>query len=221
MLGTFPDKLSASAERQLTRLGVEVHTSTPITGIDTHGVTTPAGSIGAATVLWGAGVAASPLGHAVTDHADRAGRVPVTAELTVEGHPDVFVIGDLAAARSDGVAVPGVAPAAQQGGQHVARCIEADIAGTRRPTFVYKDKGSMATIGRSKAVADLGPRLRFGGYLAWLIWCFVHIWSLIGFRSKLLTMSTWNWQYLTGQRTARLITGMAERRNFPNRSTEH
>ncbi len=221
VLGTFPDKLSASAERQLTRLGVEVHTSTPITGIDTHGVTTPAGSIAAATVLWGAGVAASPLGCAVTDHADRAGRVPVTAELTVEGHPDVFAIGDLAAARSDGVAVPGVAPAAQQGGQHVARCIQADIAGTRRPTFVYKDKGSMATIGRSKAVADLGPRLQFGGHLAWLIWCFVHIWSLIGFRSKLLTMSTWNWQYLTGQRTARLITGMAERRNLLNRSTEH
>lgn len=213
VLGTFPEKLSASAERQLTRLGVEVHTSTPITGIDTHGVTTGAGSIAAATVLWGAGVAASPLGRAVTDHADRAGRVPVTTELTVECHPDVFVIGDLAAARSDGVTVPGVAPAAQQGGRHVARCIEADIAGATRPTFVYEDKGSMATIGRSKAVADLGPRLQFGGYLAWLIWCFVHVWSLIGFRSKLLTMSTWNWQYLTGQRTARLITGMAERRN--------
>ncbi len=213
VLATFPEKLSESAAQQLVRLGVEVQTSTAVTDIDSSGVTTEVGSIPAATVLWGAGVAASPLGRAVTDNADRAGRVPVTGQLTIEGHPEVFVIGDLAAARSDGVPVPGVAPAAQQGGQHAARCIEADLAERTRPSFVYNDKGSLATIGRSKAVANLGPRLRFGGFAAWLIWGFVHIWSLIGFRSKLLTMSTWAWQYLTGNRGARLITGMSKRRN--------
>lgn len=213
VLATFPEKLSESAAQQLVRLGVEVQTSTAVTDIDSSGVTTEVGSIPAATVLWGAGVAASPLGRAVTDNADRAGRVPVTGQLTIEDHPEVFVIGDLAAARSDGVPVPGVAPAAQQGGQHAARCIEADLAERTRPSFVYNDKGSLATIGRSKAVANLGPRLQFGGFAAWLIWGFVHIWSLIGFRSKLLTMSTWAWQYLTGNRGARLITGMSKRRN--------
>jgi NADH dehydrogenase len=213
VLGTFPEKLSASAERQLTKLGVEVHTSTKVIGIDAHGVTTEAGSIPAATVLWGAGVAASPLGRAVTDNADRAGRVPVTADLTVDGHPNVFVIGDLAAAQCEGVAVPGVAPAAQQGGQHAARCVESDIEAEPRPTFVYKDKGSLATIGRSKAVANLSPRLQFGGYFAWLIWWLVHIRLLIDFRSRLLTMSGWGWQYVTGRRDARLITGRGSDRD--------
>ena len=208
VLGAFPEKLSASAERQLTKLGIEVMTSTPVTDIDADGVTTETGVISAATVLWGAGVAASPLGQIVSDETDRAGRVPVTGELSIEGNPNVFVIGDLAAARSDGEPVPGVAPAAQQGGQHVARCITADLAGEPRPTFVYKDKGSMATIGRSKAVANLGPRLQFGGYFAWLIWWLIHIWSLVDFRSKLRAMSGWGWQYWTGRRNARLITGL-------------
>ena len=207
VLGAFPEKLSASAERQLTKLGIEVMTSTPVTDIDNHGVTTETGVIAAATVLWGAGVAASPLGQTVSDETDRAGRVPVTAELALEGNPNVFVIGDLAAARSDGEPVPGVAPAAQQGGQYVARCITADLAGESRSKFIYKDKGSMATIGRSKAVANLGPRLQFGGYFAWLIWWVIHIWSLVDFRSKLRAMSGWGWQYWTGRRNARLITG--------------
>ncbi len=208
VLGTFPPRLSASAERQLVKLGIEVMTSTPVTDIDAHGVTTESGSVPAATVLWGAGVAASPIGREVTTETDRAGRVPVTAELTVDDHPNVFVIGDLAAARSHGEPVPGVAPAAQQGGRHAARCIEADLAGAERPTFVYKDRGSLATIGRTKAVADLSPRLQFGGYFAWLIWWVVHIWSLVDFRSKLRAMSGWGWQYWTGRRNARLITGV-------------
>ena len=207
VLGAFTEKLSASAERQLAKLGVDVQLSTPVIAIDEHGVTTEAGIIPAATVLWGAGVAASPLGRAVTDDADRAGRVPVRADLSIEGHPEVFVIGDLAAAQSDGKAVPGVAPAATQGGQHAARCIVADLAGNSRPLFKYKDKGSMATIGRSKAVAYLGPKLQFGGYFAWLVWWVVHIMTLIDFRSKASAMSNWGWQYLTGQRVARLITG--------------
>ena len=207
VLGAFTEKLSASAERQLAKLGVDVQLSTPVIAIDEHGVTTEAGIIPAATVLWGAGVAASPLGRAVTGDADRAGRVPVRADLSIEGHPEVFVIGDLAAAQSDGKAVPGVAPAATQGGQHAARCIVADLAGNSRPLFKYKDKGSMATIGRSKAVAYLGPKLQFGGYFAWLVWWVVHIMTLIDFRSKASAMSNWGWQYLTGQRVARLITG--------------
>jgi NADH dehydrogenase len=207
VLGAFTERLSASAKRQLVKLGVDVQLSTPVIAIDGHGVTTEAGTIPAATVLWGAGVAASPLGRAVTDDADRAGRVPVSADLSIEGHPEVFVIGDLAAAQSDGKAVPGVAPAATQGGQHVARCIAADLAGNSRPAFRYKDKGSMATIGRSKAVAYLGPKLQFGGYFAWLVWWVVHIMTLIDFRSKASAMANWGWQYLTGQRVARLITG--------------
>jgi NADH dehydrogenase len=209
VLGTFTEKLSASAERQLEKLGVEVQTGTMVTNIDAHGVETDAGSIPSATVLWGAGVAASPLGAALTDHPDPAGRVPVRADLSVDGH--VFVIGDLAAAESAGEAVPGVAPAATQGGRHVARCIEADLAGTARPDFGYKDKGTMATIGRSKAVAYLGPRLQFGGFFAWLVWWAVHISTLIDFRSKIFAMGSWGWQYVTGQRIARLITGRAHR----------
>ena len=207
VLGAFTEKLSASARRQLVKLGVDVQLSTPVTAIDEHGVATEAGMIPAATVLWGAGVAASPLGRAVTGDVDRAGRVPVSADLSIEGHPEVFVIGDLAAAQSDGKVVPGVAPAATQGGQHVASCIDADLAGTRRSMFRYKDKGSMATIGRSKAVAYLGPKLQFGGYFAWLVWWVVHIMTLIDFRSKASAMANWGWQYLTGQRVARLITG--------------
>jgi len=207
VLGAFTEKLSASAKQQLVKLGVDVQLSTPVTAIDEQGVTTEAGKIPAATVLWGAGVAASPLGRAVTGETDRAGRVPVGADLSLDGHPEVFVIGDLAAVQSDGKAVPGVAPAATQGGQHVARCIAADLAGNTRATFTYKDKGSMATIGRSKAVAYLGPRLQFGGYFAWLVWWVVHIMTLIDFRSKASAMANWGWQYLTGQRVARLITG--------------
>ena len=207
VLGAFTEKLSASAKQQLVKLGVDVQLSTPVTAIDEQGVTTEAGKIPAATVLWGAGVAASPLGRAVTGETDRAGRVPVGADLSLDGHPEVFVIGDLAAVQSDGKAVPGVAPAATQGGQHVARCIAADLAGNTRAPFTYKDKGSMATIGRSKAVAYLGPRLQFGGYFAWLVWWVVHIMTLIDFRSKASAMANWGWQYLTGQRVARLITG--------------
>ncbi len=213
VLGAFTEKLSASAERQLVKLGVEVQTSTPVTNIDVDGVATESGTIPAATVLWGAGVAASPLGQSVTDDADRAGRVPVRSDLSVDGHDHVFVIGDLAAVTSENEIVPGVAPAATQGGQHVARCIESDISGTERPTFGYKDKGSMATIGRSKAVAYLGPKLQFGGYFAWLIWWAVHIMTLIDFRSKVSAILSWGWQYLTGQRVARLITGRSARQN--------
>ncbi len=209
VLSAFPEELSASAERQLTDLGVEVRTSTMVEDLDGDMAMTDAGPIPTATVLWGAGVAASPLGGFLGVELDRAGRVTVEADLSVDQHPELFVIGDLAAVtQSNGAPVPGVAPAAQQGGRHVVRCIEADLAGRERPTFTYVDKGSMATIGRSAAVVDLGPKLRFSGYLAWVVWWLVHIWSLIDFRSRIQAMSGWGWQYLTGRRNARLITGI-------------
>lgn len=208
VLPPFPEKLQRSANRQLAHLGVEVKTSTRVTDITEDGVTTDDGYIGAATTIWAAGVSASPLGAQVAAETDRSGRAVVATDLSLADHPEVFVIGDVAAVTDgEGTKVPGVAPAAEQGGEHAAACIKADLTGADRPTFVYKDKGSMATIGRSKAVADLGPRLQFGGRAAWLLWGVVHVWSLIGFRSRLRTMGSWNWQYLTGQRGARLITG--------------
>lgn len=208
VLPPFPAKLQKSATKQLENLGVDVRVNTRVTDITEEGVTTSEGFIPAATTIWAAGVAASPLGAAIAAETDRAGRAVVQTDLSLAEHHNIFVIGDVAAATDNmGKPVPGVAPAATQGGQHAAKCIEADLAGRPRPTFVYKNKGSMATIGRSKAVADLGPRLQFGGTLAWMVWCFVHIWQLINFRSKLRTMGSWNWQYLTGQRSARLITG--------------
>lgn len=209
VLPPFPVKLQRSAERQLTALGVDVRTATRVTDITAEGVTTTAGFIPSATVVWAAGVAASPLAALVATDTDRSGRVVVGHDLTLPGHPDVFVIGDMAAAvDAAGTAVPGVAPAAEQGGEHAAACVVADFEARPRPSFRYRDKGSMATIGRSKAVANLGPRLQFGGRLAWLLWGAVHVWSLVEFRSRLRTMSNWNWQYFTGHRGARLITGV-------------
>lgn len=210
VLPPFPDKLQRSANSQLEHLGVDVRTETRVTEISEAGVTTTNGFVSTATVIWAAGVAASPLGAQVGTDTDRAGRVVVEADLSLSDHPNIFAIGDLAAATdSGGNMVPGVAPAAEQGGEHVAICIVADLTNAPRPDFAYKDKGSMATIGRSKAVADLGPKLQFSGTPAWILWCVVHIWSLIDFRSKVRTMGSWYWQYLTGRRSARLITGNA------------
>ncbi len=211
VLPTFAEKLSASAADQLGSLGVDVFTNRAVTDIDPEGVDTTDGRIPASTVLWAAGVAASPLGAALAEATgvtlDRAGRVEVASSLTPPGVDNVFVIGDLAAAvDAAGVTVPGVAPAAQQGGLHAVACIEADIAGRPRPDFVYNDKGSMATVGRSRAVVELGPRLRFSGFVAWVVWWLVHIWSLVGFRSRATVMAGWAWQYLTRRRDARLIT---------------
>ncbi len=210
VLPAFVEKLSAAAEQQLTSLGVEVFTSRAVTGIDDEGVDTGNSRIEASTVLWAAGVAASPLGKALADatgvELDRSGRVKVTSSLTVPGFDNVFVIGDLAAATdAEGETVPGVAPGAQQGGKHAVACIEADLADEPRPDFVYFDKGSMATVGRSRAVVEI-RRLRFSGFPAWVAWWLVHIWSLVGFRSRATVMASWAWQYLTRRRDARLIT---------------
>jgi NADH:ubiquinone reductase (H+-translocating) len=206
VLPSFPAHLSEKARRQLERIGVEVRLGARVIGIDEGGVDVGDERIPARTVLWAAGVAASPLARTLGVPLDRAGRVVVGADLAVPGHPEAFVLGDLAAATSDGAPVPGLASAAIQGADHAARCVRADLAGAPRPAFRYRDKGTLATIGRSKAVADLG-RFEFGGFLAWLFWWAIHIALLIGFRSRLFVMLSWIWSYVSFQRGARLITG--------------
>lgn len=199
VLPPYPESLSSSARRQLEALGVEVETEALVSDIDDRGVTLSSGElIEAGTVLWAAGVQASPLG-AMIGEVDRAGRVLVEPDLSVEGHPEVFVTGDLAAV--DGV--PGVAPAAMQMGRHAGRVIARD---DRRP-FEYSDKGSLATIGRARAVANI-KGIRFGGFLAWLAWLAIHIFYLIGFRNRFFVLAGWAWHYLTFRRGARIITGV-------------
>jgi NADH:ubiquinone reductase (H+-translocating) len=212
VLPPYPEELSQAARRQLEKLGVTVRTGCLVTAIDEHGVTVGASErIPARTVLWAAGVAASPLARSLGAPLDRAGRVQVTAELTVPGHPEVFVAGDLAAVSCAGVPVPGVAPAAIQEGIHAARNIRLSIAGEPLVPFRYRDKGSLATIGRAAAVANF-KRVKLTGFLAWWAWWAIHILFLIGFRSRLLVMFGWAWSYFTFQRGARLITGEARRR---------
>lgn len=206
VLPTFPDSLSASAKRQLERLGVEVLTGLPVADIDAHGYRLGGTRVAARTVLWAAGVAASPLGRALGAPTDRAGRVPVGPDLTLPGQPDVFVIGDLAALQQEGKPVPGVAPAAKQMGNHVARVLKARRLGRTPPPFRYRDWGNLATIGRMAAVVDLG-RLRFGGIAAWWFWLLMHVFFLIGFRNRLAVLLNWSWAYWTYQRAARIILG--------------
>ena len=161
----------------------------------------------ATVVLWAAGVAASPLGRALGGPADRAGRVLVEADLSLPGHHEVFVIGDLASLkRAEGTQLPGVAPVAMQEGKWVAREIAADLAGNPRTPFHYVDKGSLATIGRAAAVAQFG-KVHVSGFLAWLSWLFIHIFFLIGFRNRIIVFIQWAWSYFTYDRSARLITG--------------
>jgi len=233
VLPAYAPDLSRSAQEQLTALGVEVRTNALVTAIESgrvrvqHAAASNAGgSSGAATqewipadvVLWAAGVAASPLGRMLGAPTDRAGRVLVEPDLSIAGHPEVFVIGDLAAFRTpDGNFLPGVAPVAIQEGRYVARNIVHALArtspripaGEPRKPFVYRDKGNLATIGRAAAVAQLG-RLHISGGLAWLMWLFVHILYLIGFRNRFLVMTEWAWAYFTKQRGIRLITGSDE-----------
>ncbi len=207
VLPPYPEVLSESARRQLDTLGVEVRTGAVVTEVDGDGVVLQSGErIAARTVLWAAGVKASPLAQGLGVPLDRQGRVLVEPDLSVPGHPEVFVIGDLAAVKSGGSPVPGVAPAAIQGGRHAARCIRMDLARRPRPPFAYRDKGSLATIGRARGVAHLG-RLRFGGFAAWFAWMAVHVFFLIGFRNRVFVALSWAWSYLTFRRGARLITG--------------
>jgi NADH dehydrogenase len=206
VLPTYPESLSASAVRQLQKLGVEVQTGRAVTGIDGEGVSIGDERIGARTVLWAAGVSASPLAKSLGVPLDRHGRVPVTPFLTLPDRDDVYVIGDLAVVEQDGKPVPGVAPAAIQEGAYVAECIKRGLNGRQLREFRYRDKGSLATIGRAKAIADLG-RVRLSGLIAWLSWLFVHLMYLIGFRNRVAVMFNWAWSYVTYDRGARLITG--------------
>lgn len=204
LLPVYPETLSESARRQLEGLGVEVLTSSLVDQIDGEGVTLDDGTrIESGLVIWAAGVQASPLGAILGVETDRNGRVHVEDDLSVPGHPSVFVAGDLATVPG----VPGVAPAAMQMGRHVARMIRADIELRPRTPFQYRNKGSLATIGRARAVADFG-RIRFGGFFAWVAWLAIHIFYLIGFRNRLLVLISWAWSYLTFRRGARIITGI-------------
>jgi len=204
ILGTYPEQLSASAVDQLRTLGVEVRTGARVIDIDETGIQCEDGRIAARTVLWAAGVQASALGGRLGAPLDRAGRVLVDPDLTVPGHDDVYVIGDLAALQPDGRWIPGVAPAAIQQGNHVAVTIQRRIEGRAAEPFHYRDKGSLATIGRARAVAQFG-RTRFTGIVAWWLWLAVHIFFLIGFRNRFVVMFEWSWAYWTWQRSNRVI----------------
>ncbi len=211
LLTTFPESLRKAAEAHLASLGVEVRTGSVVTGIAERRVTTDRETIEAATIVWAAGVAASPIGASLGVPLDRAGRVIVGADLTVPGHEEVFVVGDLASiAGPDGRPLPGVAQVAIQTGRHAARNIRRTLAGESRKPFAYLDLGNMATVGRAFAIADFGW-LRLNGLVAWLAWLFVHILNLIGFRNRLVVLVQWAWAYFSYQRAIRLITGTPDR----------
>ncbi len=206
VLPVYKNELCQKARRQLEELGVEVRTQALVTSIDEGGVWLGEERLPARTVLWAAGVAASPLARSLGAPLDRAGRVQVNPDLTSPGHDDIYVIGDLAALVQDGAPVPGVAPAAIQEGRHAALNIKKTLEGKPRAPFRYVDKGSLATIGRAAAVADFGA-FKMSGYLAWLAWFAIHIFFLIGFRNRFVVMFQWAWSYMTYDRGARLITG--------------
>jgi NADH dehydrogenase len=210
VLAPYSEQLSRKAENQLRRLGVKVRTSSIVTRIEPGAVWVGDEKIPAPVVLWAAGVAASPLGRKLCVPVDRAGRVLVEPDLSIPGHREVFVIGDLASLNDEnGKMLPGVAPVAIQQGDWAAETIARDLEHQPRQNFVYHDKGSLATIGRAAAVAQFG-KFELSGYFAWLAWLFVHIFFLIGFRNRLLVMIQWAWSYLTYERGARLITGSDE-----------
>lgn len=207
VLPAYPEDLSRSAEQQLRHLGVEVRTGALVTQVEAGAVHTGDTRMIAPVILWAAGVAASPLGRKLGAACDRAGRVLVQPDLSIPAHPEVFVIGDLASLKaSDGKQLPGLAPVAIQQGKHVANLIRRELAGQPRKNFKYRDKGSLATIGRAAAVGRFG-KIHISGFVAWLAWLFIHIFFLIGFRNRLLVMFQWAWSYLTYERGARLITG--------------
>jgi NADH dehydrogenase len=210
VLGTFAEDLSASALKQLQDLGVEVRLNSFVTDIESGRVKVGDEWIDCDVALWATGVAASPLGKALGVEVDKAGRVFVEPDLTVPGCKNIFVIGDMASIKQEnGDPVPGVSPAAMQMGTFAAKTIVAELKGEPRGVFRYVDKGTMATIGRSKAIADLRG-WHFSGFVAWLMWLFLHVFFLIGFRNRFAVMSDWFWAYMTRERSARLITGDAE-----------
>jgi NADH dehydrogenase len=210
VLGTFPKELSDSAKDQLEDLGVEVRLNSFVTDIEPGRVKVGEEWVECDVVLWATGVAASPLGRQLGVETDKAGRVLVEPDLSIPGHKNIFVIGDMASIKQEnGDPVPGVSPAAMQMGTATAQNILADMKGSERKNFRYVDKGTMATIGRNKAIAHVFG-LKLKGFIAWLFWLFLHVFFLIGFRNKIVVMTEWAWAYLTRERSARLITGDAE-----------
>jgi NADH dehydrogenase len=217
VLPSYPEKLSVDAEQSLIKLGVLPRTNVRVTAIDHESVTLDSGErIETRTVLWAAGVAPSDFGKVLASAIsstgallNRQGQVVVSPDLTVPGHPEIFVIGDLACFEQDGKAVPGVAPVAMQEGRYAAEVILDRLRGVTRQPFHYHDKGSLAVIGRAAGVADLG-RLKFGGMLAWLAWLFIHLMYLVQFRNRLIVFIRWGFQYVSFDRGARLITGDPE-----------
>jgi NADH dehydrogenase len=206
ILPSFAEDLSESAERQLNGLGVTVRKSAKVTNIDERGVYLGAEKIAAATVIWSAGVRATALTESLGLPLDRAGRILIEKDLTVPGHKNVFAIGDMTYLEQDGQPLPGVSPVAMQMGRRVARNIRRALAGKPYEQFRYFDKGSMATIGRNAAIAQIG-KLHLSGWLAWSAWLIVHLFFLIGFRNRAAALFNWAWMYFTYQRGARLITG--------------
>jgi NADH dehydrogenase len=206
ILPAFPAGLSQRARKDLESLGVEVRTGAAVTDIDAESVCIGPERLTAGTILWTAGVAASPLARTLGAPLDRNGRVRVEADLSVPGHPEAFVVGDLAALDQDGKPLPGVAQVAIQQGRAAAENIRRRMAGEATRPFRYHDRGNLAVLGRSAAVADLG-RIHLAGFPAWLVWCFVHILYLIGFRNRFVVLFEWAWAYFSYQRGARLITG--------------
>ena len=208
VLTPFDESLSDAARRSLEQLGVEVKLAAAVSECSCEGVRAGGEFIPTRTIIWAAGVMASPAGRWLGAETDRAGRVKVRADLSVPSHPDVFVIGDTAAAfAADGAALPGVAPVAKQQGQYVARALIARSKSATIEAFRYRDFGSLATIGRKRAVAQFG-KLRISGLLAWLLWSLAHVYFLIGFRNRFTVAMNWAWSYITFQRGSRLITGL-------------
>lgn len=217
ILGVYPEELSIKARRQLEELGVEVRTNSLVSAVEPGRIKVGEEWIPATVTLWATGVAASPLGKALGVPIDRAGRVLVEPDLSLPGDPNVFVLGDMASLKdTNGIVVPGLGAAATQEGKDTAANIARDLRGEKRVPFRYKDKGSMATIGRNRAVAQIG-KLQFTGLIAWLLWAFVHVFLLIGFKNRLMTMREWMWAYFTRERSARLITDLGDESAPPAR----
>jgi NADH:ubiquinone reductase (H+-translocating) len=208
LLPSFPEDLADDATRRLEQLGVEVRLGAPVTAIDSSGVKIGAARIEARTVIWAAGVAASPAGHWIGAECDRVGRIKVDPNLAVPGHPEIFAIGDTALALdANGTPLPGIAPVAKQQGRYVGSLIKARLRGAERvEPFHYRSYGNLATIGRKAAVIDFGW-IHLRGLVAWVIWSVVHIYFLIGFRNRAMVALDWLWAYFTFQRGARLVTG--------------
>lgn len=211
ILTSFPEKLARKAQQALNRLGVEVRTGIPVADIDANGVSSGGQRIASKTVIWSAGVAGSPAGTWLAAEVDRAGRVYVNPDLSVPGYTHIFAIGDTATLLHNSKPLPGVAPVAMQQGRYIAALIKQRVtSGGSESPFHYQEKGNLATVGRSYAIVDL-KGLTCAGLLAWVLWLLVHIYYLIGFRNRLITLFQWAWTYVTYTRGARLITTRIER----------